>query len=98
MSAGALWLSRTRQSMAAWHASTTDGRSTRSSGGYPMTRELGQHDEIGAAGGRLVARAPDAREVAVDVANCGIELRERDGELHGQVCLVADHATIESRA
>ena len=46
-------------------------------------RELREHDEIGAACGRCVARAPDAREVAVDVADGGIELGERDGELHG---------------
>ena len=85
MSAGALWLSRTRQSIAAWQASTTDGRSTEIFGRISDERELGQHDEIGAAGGRSIARAPDAREVAVDVADRGIELCERDGELHGLV-------------
>ena len=47
-------------------------------------RELGQHDEIGAARGRSIARAPDAREVAVDVAYGEIELCERDGE-HGRL-------------
>ena len=45
-------------------------------------RELGQHDEVGAVGRGTIARAPDAREVAVDVAYRGIELCERDGELH----------------
>ena len=46
-------------------------------------RELRQHDEVGPVGRGTIARAPDARKVAVDVAYRGIELCERDGEMHG---------------
>jgi hypothetical protein len=46
--------------------------------------ELRQHDEIGAIGSSPIACAPDACEVAVDVAYSGIELCERDGELQGE--------------
>ncbi len=41
--------------------------------------ELGQHHEIRAAGRRPLACASNAREVAADVADRRIELRERDG-------------------
>jgi hypothetical protein len=46
-----------------------------------MSASSGQHDQIGRRLPRPIARAPDARKVAVDVAYRGIELCERDGEL-----------------
>ena len=82
ISAGACRLSRIRQSIAAWHASTTDGRSTRSSGGYPMMASSGSTTSSAPAAAASSTRPSDAGEVAIDIAYGGIQLRERNGEVH----------------
>ena len=46
-------------------------------------RQLGEHHEIGARSSCGVARAANALEIAFDVSDCGIDLREGDAQLHG---------------
>jgi hypothetical protein len=50
-------------------------------------RELRHHDQVSSAGRGAVARPSDARQVAVDIAYCGVELREGNGELHCELAV-----------
>jgi len=44
--------------------------------------ELGEHDEVGALGGRLIACPPDEVRVPSDVADRRIQLRAGDRQGH----------------
>ena len=62
-------------------------------GRIPRDAELGCHDEIGAEPRPLLARAPEPRDVAGNVAHRGIDLGQRDGEVvHG-----SDQSSVLSR-
>ena len=58
---GPLWLSRIRQSIAAWHASTTDGRRTRSSGGISDDASSGSTTRSAPSAAQPHPRAPRMR-------------------------------------
>ncbi len=53
-----------------------------------MSASSGSTTRSALHGGSPIARLPDAREVAVDVAYRGIELCERDGEMHWCLAVV----------